>query len=390
MSGLVAATIIAGVLLIVMGVMRLGTLIRFVPHTITTGFTAGIAVTIVIGQLNDFMGLAYPAGTAPIESMDKLACVVQNLGTLNVQALAVGLACLVVLVLWPRVTERVPASLVAVLAGIALVSSLNLNVNTIGDLYSIQGGAPRFAMPQLSLDLLRQQLPNGFTIAGMVHAVVLLAVLVLLMPYATLIPMPCIAAILLQVAYNMSGWRNVVHICRTASRGAIAVLLTTLVLTIVFDLVTAIGAGMVVTIVLFMKMVSQEAEVRGWRYYCDEDSEVTHLRELPRAVRVYEINGPMFFGMSDQLNDISVKDFTRVLIIRMRGVPSLDSSAMHALEDLLDMCRERGVQLAISHPNDQSMRTMERVGFVDQVGRENFLPNIDAAIARAAVLVDEK
>lgn len=165
MSGLVAATIIAGVLLIVMGVMRLGALIRFVPHTITTGFTAGIAVTIVIGQLKDFMGLTYPAGTAPIESMDKLACVVQNLGTLNVQALAVGLACLAVLVLWPRVTERVPASLVAVLAGIALVSGLNLNVNTIGDLYSIQGGAPRFAMPQLSLDLLRQQLPNGFTIA---------------------------------------------------------------------------------------------------------------------------------------------------------------------------------------------------------------------------------
>lgn len=189
MSGLVAATIIAGVLLIVMGVMRLGTLIRFVPHTITTGFTAGIAVTIVIGQLKDFMGLTYPAGTAPIESMDKLACVVQNLGTLNVQALAVGLA---VLVLWPRVTEHVPASLVAVLAGIALVSGLNLSVNTIGDLYSIQGAAPRFVMPQLSLDLLRQQLPNGFTIAGMVHAVVLLAVLVLLMPYATLIPMPCI------------------------------------------------------------------------------------------------------------------------------------------------------------------------------------------------------
>ena len=148
MSGLVAATIIAGVLLIVMGVMRLGTLIRFVPHTITTGFTAGIAVTIVIGQLKDFMGLTYPAGTAPIESTDKLACVVQNLGTLNVQALAVGLACLAVLVLWPRVTERVPASLVAVLAGIALVSGLNLSVNTIG------GRTP---------------------IAGMVHAVVLLA-----------------------------------------------------------------------------------------------------------------------------------------------------------------------------------------------------------------------
>lgn len=166
--------------------------------------------------------------------------------------------------------------------------------------------------------------------------------------------------------------------------------LGTLIRFVPHTITTGFTAGIAVTIVLFMKMVSQETEVRGWRYCCDEDSEVTHLRELPRAVRVYEINGPMFFGMTDQLNDISVKDFTRVLIIRMRGVPSLDSSAMHALEDLLDMCRERGVQLAISHPNDQPMRTMERAGFVDQVGRENFLPNIDAAIARAAVLVDEK
>ncbi len=233
MSGLVAATIIAGVLLIVMGVMRLGTLIRFVPHTITTGFTAGIAVTIVIGQLKDFMGLAYPAGTAPIESMDKLACVVQNLGTLNVQALAVGLACLAVLVLWPRVTERVPASLVAVLAGIALVSGLNLSVNTIGDLYSIQGGAPRFAMPQLSLDLL--------------------------------------------------------------------------------------------------------APAAAQRLH--------HRRHGPR-----------------------------------RGAAG-GAGAAHALRD---------ADPHALHPNDQPMRTMERVGFVDQVGRENFLPNIDAAIARAAVLVDEK
>lgn len=166
--------------------------------------------------------------------------------------------------------------------------------------------------------------------------------------------------------------------------------LGTLIRFVPHTITTGFTAGIAVTIVLFMKMVSQETEVRGWRYYCDEDSEVTRLGELPGAVRVYEINGPMFFGMTDQLNDISVKDFTRVLIIRMRGVPSLDSSAMHALENLLDMCRERGVQLAISHPNDQPMRTMERAGFVDQVGRENFLPNIDAAIARAAVLVDEK
>ena len=455
MDGLIAATVIAGALLIIMGALRLGTLIRFVPHTITTGFTAGIAVTIVIGQLKDLLGLTYPAGTAPIESMDKLAAVAANIGTLNMSALMVGLACLAVLVVWPRVSERVPASLVAVVAGIALVEGLDLPVNTIGDLYTINSGLPEFHVPCLTFDLIRAELPNGLTIAvlaaiesllscvvadsmisshhranmelvaqgagniasalfggipatgaiartaanvksggrtpvaGMVHAVVLLLVLVFLMPYAALIPMPTIAAILLQVAYNMSGWRNVLHVCRTASRGAVAVMLVTLGLTVAFDLVTAIGAGMLITMVLLMKMLAEETEVRGWRYFGDMDSEVTHMRELPRSVRVYEINGPMFFGMTDQLMDISVKDFTRYLIIRMRGVPSLDSSAMKALEDLRADCAERGVQLIISHANEQPLRTMEHAGFVDRVGREHFRANIDDAIAHARELLGE-
>ena len=455
MDGLIAATVIAGALLIIMGALRLGTLIRFVPHTITTGFTAGIAVTIVIGQLKDLLGLTYPAGTAPIESMDKLAAVAANIGTLNMSALMVGLACLAVLVVWPRVSERVPASLVAVVAGIALVEGLDLPVNTIGDLYTINSGLPELHVPCLTFALVRAELPNGLTIAvlaaiesllscvvadsmisshhranmelvaqgagniaaalfggipatgaiartaanvksggrtrvaGMVHAVVLLLVLVFLMPYAALIPMPTIAAILLQVAYNMSGWRNVLHVCRTASHGAVAVMLVTLGLTVAFDLVTAIGAGMLITMVLLMKMLAEETEVRGWRYFGDMDSEVTHMRELPRSVRVYEINGPMFFGMTDQLMDISVKDFTRYLIIRMRGVPSLDSSAMKALEDLRADCAERGVQLIISHANEQPMRTMERAGFVDRVGREHFRANIDDAIAHARELLGE-
>lgn len=455
MEGLVAATIIAGAILILMGVLRLGTLIRFVPNTITTGFTAGIAVTIVIGQLKDFLGLTYAAGVSPVETMEKLDAVVAHIGTVNVTALLVGLACLAVLVLWPHVSERIPASLIAVIVGIVLVNGLSLPVNTIGDLYTITPGLPEFHMPALSLELFRAELPNGFTIAilaaiesllscvvadsmisshhranmelvaqgvgnigsalfggipatgaiartaanvksggrtpiaGMVHAVVLLLVLVFLMPLAALIPMPTIAAILLQVAYNMSGWRNVVHTCRTSSRGAAAVMLTTLGLTVVFDLVLAIGAGMLITMVLLMKMLSEETEVRGWRYFGDMDSEVTHMRELPRSVRVYEINGPMFFGMTDQLMDISVKDFTRYLIIRMRGVPSLDSSAMKALEDLRAECAERGVQLIISHANEQPMRTMERAGFVDRVGREHFRANIDDAIAHARELLGE-
>ena len=455
MEGLVAATIIAGVLLILMGVFRLGTLIRFVPYTITTGFTAGIAVTIVAGQLKDLFGLTSPAGTPTIETMDKLAAVVANFSTFNIEALIVGAACLAVLALWPRVSQRIPGSLIAVLVGVGLVSGLGMNVNTIGDLYTINAGLPQFQMPHLSFDLFREQLANGFTIAilaaiesllscvvadsmisshhranmelvaqgvgnigsvmfggipatgaiartaanvkaggrtpisGMVHALVLLAVMVFLMPYAALIPMPCIAAILLQVAYNMSGWRTVVHLVRTAPKSDVAVLAVTFLLTVVFDLVMAIGVGMMIALVLFMKRLSDETEVRGWKYYCDEDSEVTHLRELPQSVRVYEINGPMFFGMTDQIADISVKEFTRYLIIRMRGVPSLDASAMNALENLQGYCAENGVQLIISHANEQPMKTMERAGFVDLVGREHFRANIDDAIAHARALLGE-
>ena len=453
LEGLVAATLIAGVILILMGLLKLGTLIRFVPYTITTGFTAGIAVTIVIGQIKDFLGLTYPAGTVTIDAADKLAAVAANISTFNWQALLVGLVCLAILILWPRVNDKIPGSLVAVIVGAVMVPLFGMNVNTIGDLYTIQAGLPQFQAPQLSFELFRNELSNGVTIAilaaiesllscvvadsmisahhrcnmelvaqgvgnigsvlfggipatgaiartaanvksggrtpisGMVHAVVLLLVLVFLMPYAALIPMPTIAAILLQVAYNMSGWRNFAHLCRTASKGAVGALLLTFVLTIVFDLVTAIAAGMTITVILFMKMVSEETEVKGWKYYCDENSEVTHLRELPTSVRVYEINGPMFFGMTDRITDISVKEFTRYLIIRMRGVPSLDSSGMNALENLYEYCKENGVQLIISHANEQPMAAMRHAGFVDLVGEEHFRPNIDDAIAHARELV---
>ena len=453
-DGLIAATIIAGILLVLMGLLKLGTLIRFVPYTITTGFTAGIAVTIVIGQVKDLLGLTYPAGTTTIETADKLAAIGANIATINGQALLVGAVCLAILIVWPRVSRRIPGSLVAVIVGAAMVGAFNLNVSTIGDLYTINASLPTLHVPQLDLGIFRDELANGITIAilaaiesllscvvadsmisshhrcnmelvaqgvgnigsvlfggipatgaiartaanvksggrtpiaGMVHAVVLLVVLVFLMPYAALIPMPTIAAILLQVAYNMSGWRNFAHLCRTASRGAVATLVLTFALTIVFDLVTAIAVGMLITVALFMKMVSEETEVKGWKYYCDENSEVTHLRELPKSVRVYEINGPMFFGMTDRISDISVKDFTKYLIIRMRGVPSLDATGMNALENLYDYCSENGVRLIFSHANEQPMKTMRRAGFVDLIGEEHFRPNIDDAIAHARALLE--
>lgn len=330
-EGLVAATIIAGILLIFMGLFKLGALIRFVPFTITTGFTAGIAVTLTIGQLKDFFGLTYPPGTATVETTEKLAALAGNIASV--------------------LFGGIPAT------GAIARTAANVKAG---------GRTP---------------------IAGMVHALVLIAVLAFLMPYAALIPMPTIAAILLYVAYGMSGWRNFAHLCRTASKGAVATLVLTFVLTIVFDLVVAIGVGMLITVVLFMKMVSEETEVKGWKYYCDENSEVTHLRELPKSVRVYEINGPMFFGMTERIADISVKDFTRYLIIRMRGVPSLDATGMNALENLYDYCNANGVSLIFSHVNEQPMKTMRRAGFVDLVGEEHFRSCIDDAIAHARELL---
>ncbi len=454
-EGLVAATIIAGVLLMIMGFLKLGAIIRFVPYTITTGFTAGIAVTLVIGQLKDFLGLTFPAGTPTVETMDKLQATVANIASINWQALVVGVVCLAILFLWPRINDKIPGSLVALVAGVAMVGVFGMNVSTIGDLYSVQSGLPQFHLPRISIEMFQDQLANGITIAilaaiesllscvvadsmisshhrcnmelvaqgagniasvlfggipatgaiartaanaksggrtpiaGMVHALVLLVVLAFFMPYAALIPMPTIAAILLHVAYNMSGWRNFVHLLKTASKGAVATLVITFALTIVFDLVAAIAVGMLITVVLFMKMVSEETEVKGWVYYCDQNSEVTHLRELPKSVRVYEINGPMFFGMTDRIADISVKSFTKYLIIRMRGVPSLDSTGMNALEDLYSYCAENGVSLIISHANEQPMKTMRRAGFVDLIGEDHFRANIDDAIAFARQLIEE-
>ena len=400
LDGLFAATIIAGVVLILMGAFKLGALIRFVPYTITTGFTAGIAVTIVIGQIKDLLGLTYPAGTPTVETTDKIQAVVQNIATVNTESVLVGLVCLAVLFLWPRFNRKIPSSLIAIFVGIGMVNLLGMNVNTIGDLYTISSALPELHIPQLSTELFREELANGFTIAmlaaieSQLSCVVADSMIsshhVFLMPYAALIPMPTIAAILLQVAYNMSGWRNFAHLCKTASKGAVATLLLTFTLTIVFDLVTAIGIGMVITIVLFMKMVSEETEVKGWKYYCDANSEVTHLRELPKSVRVYEINGPMFFGMTDRITDISVKSFTKYLIIRMRGVPSLDASGMNALENLYDYCTENGVKLIFSHANEQPMKTMRRAGFVELVGEEHFRANIDDAIEHARELIEQE
>ncbi|WP_026509821.1 MULTISPECIES: SulP family inorganic anion transporter [unclassified Butyrivibrio] len=457
MEGLMMATIIAGILLIVMGLLRLGTLIKFIPYTITTGFTAGIAVTILVGQIKDFLGLTYPKGTVTIETTEKVEAIINNISTLNYQALIVGLVCLAVLIIWPKFFEKIPASLIAVIVGILMVKGLGLKVNTIGDLYTINGGLPKFHAPVFSWKLIRGSFSNGFTIAilaaiesllsavvadgmigshhrsnmeliaqgcgnigsvlfggipatgaiartaaniknggrtpiaGIVHSIVLLLVLVVLMPYAALIPMPTIAAILFQVAYNMCQWRPFTHLCKTAPKSDIIVLVTTFVLTVVFDLVVAIEVGMVLACLLFMKRMSEESSVRSWTYVDPDDTDVTKedpdsidLRVVPKHVRVYEISGPMFFGDADALANITTKEFTKSLVIRMRSVPALDATAMRSLEMLYEDCKKKGVRLIFSHVNEQPMRTMEKDGFVDKVGRENFAAHIDEALELAS------
>ena len=457
MEGLVLATVMAGVVLILMGVFRLGSLIRFIPYTITTGFTSGIAVTILIGQLKDFFGLTYPAGTPTIETMDKMKAVIFNIGTINLQAVIVGAVCLAVLILWPKKLDKIPASLIAVFVGIAMVKGLGWNVNTIGDLYTISNKLPAFSMPELSwnalsnvasdavtiailaaiesllscvvadgminshhrsnMELIAQGIGNigsalfggipatgaiartaanikngGRTpIAGMVHSIVLLLVLVLLMPYAALIPMPTIAAILFMVAYNMCQWRTFVHLCKTAPKSDIFVLVVTFALTVMFDLVVAIEVGMVLACLLFMKRMSDESDIKGWQYYdAEDDPDGIELKTVPKYVRVYEISGPMFFGAAQKLAQIYFKDFTRCLVIRMRGVPALDATAMHSLEELYESCKQNGVQLIFSHVNEQPMKTMEKCDFVDKIGRENFRPHIDDALEWAAKVGKEQ
>lgn len=456
MDGLILATVLAGGLLIIMGLCRLGSLIKFIPYTITTGFTAGIAVTIVVGQMKDFFGLTYPTDLKPIETTEKLHAFFSNLGTWNWQAVVVGLVCLAVLILWPYITEKIPGSLIAVLVGIAMVKLLKMDVNTIGDLYTISNHLPTLHLPQFTFANIREVWSDAVTIAilaaiesllscvvadsmvnsrhrsnmeliaqgvgnigsalfggipatgaiartaanvknggktpisGMVHAIVLLLILVLLMPYAALIPMPTIAAILFMVAYNMCQWRPFVHLIKTAPKSDIIVLVLTFVLTIVFDLVVAIEIGMILSCLLFMKRMSDEGHIRTWSYVDeDDDPDRLELRQVPERVRVYEITGPLFFGVADRLARIAVKDDTKCLVLRMRSVPALDATAMHAIEQLYESCSKQGVTMVFSHVNEQPMHTMEKADFVEKVGKDNFCNHIDSALKRAEAIVSE-
>ena len=386
--------------------------------------------------------------------MDKLMGDIRFISTINVQAVIVGAVCLAILIVWPMINETIPPSLLAVIAGIAMVKGLHMPVNTIGDLYTISNALPALTVPVFNFDMVQKLLPDAFTIAilaaiesllscvvadgminskhrsntelvaqgagnivsalfggipatgaiartaaniknggrtpvaGMVHSITLVIVLVVLMPYAGMIPMPTIAAILFIVAYNMCQWRTFLQLVKTAPKSDILVLVVTFVLTVLFDLVVAIEIGMILACLLFIKRMSEETKAESWVYTDDDTVAVNeNLRKLPAEIRVYEVSGPLFFGASDAIEHIVVEESAKCLVLRMRAVPALDSTAMNALTALTKTCESKGVTIVFSHVNEQPMKVMKKAGFVALAGEENFCPNITAALERAEEII---
>lgn len=457
MQGLVVATIMAGIILIIMGFCRFGSLLKYIPDPITTGFTAGIAVTLFIGQIKDFTGISYLNGEKPIETAEKVKALIVNGATINWQAVGIGALALVILILSQLFLKKIPGSFIAVIVTAAIVEIFHLDVNTIGKQFQdIRAGLPHLSInaSMFSFEMISSQISNAITIAflagvesllsavvadsmigskhrpnaelvaqgvgniasaclggipatgaiartaaniknggrtpiaGMVHSVTLLLVVVFLMPYAKLIPMPCIAAILFQVAYNMSGWRRFAGQVKSAPKSDIIVLLLTFALTVIFDLVVAIEVGVLLAAVLFMKRMSDVTQVEGWKDFDPEnDPDSIDLRVLPEHTIVYEINGPMFFATAGKILQISPKEDTKALVLRMRSVSAIDATAMRNLEILFDDCSNRGVKLIMSHVNEQPMKVIQKSGFYKKVGEENFCAHIDDALARAQAIV---
>ncbi len=444
-SGLVLATLMAGALLILMGVFKLGSLIKFIPYTITTGFTTGIAVTLIIGQIKDFFGLTFV--NSPIETVEKVEEVVHQFHTFNFEAFIIGAVSLAVLIVFPKFIKKIPPSIFAIVISAVLVKVFDMNVNTIGSLYTISSSLPVPSIPSFSFESVKALIPDAFTIAvlaavesllscvvadgmtgsrhnsnteliaqgagniasalfggipatgaiartaaniknggrtpvaGMVHAVVLLLVLVVLMPYAALIPMPTIAAIRFVVAYNMSEWREFVGIMKKSPKSDTFILLVTFILTVVFDLVVAIVVGIILATVMFMKRMSDVTDAYGWKEIDENtDDENIRFKRVPENTMVFEITGPIFFGAATKIADVIKKADKQVLVLRMRSVPAIDATGLHGLETIIKLCKKQNKTLILSHINKQPVKTLEKAKLLDEV---LIAENIDAALEMA-------
>lgn len=472
LSGLMVATIMAGILLIAMGLLRLGSVIRFVPYPVIVGFTAGIALTILSTQVNDFFGLKLM--DMPANFIDKWIYYFQNMRQIDWWSAGIALGSLLLIIYTPKISTKIPGSLVAIVGATFVYWLLHKyagvnSVSTIGDLYELPHGLPAPHAPSLELEpgqtffqLVQELFPSAFTIAmlgaiesllsamvadgvigdkhdsnseligqgvanlvvpffggipatgaiartmaninnggrtpvaGLVHAVVLLLVLLLFGDLVGLIPMPCLAAVLVMVAYNMSGWRTIVAMIKDP-KSDFAVMGVTFVLTVVFDLTIAIEVGMLLAVVMFLRRISESTNISVFRNEIDPsgESDMTLHEErlaIPDGVEVYEIDGPYFFGVANKFDDMVkwVGKPAKVRVIRMRKVPFVDATGMHNLELLCVRSKKAGTAVVLSGVRENVRSSLMHHGFGEMLGEENICPNINVALQRAKVIAEEK
>lgn len=459
-ENLYVCTMMAGFILIVMGLARMGTLIKFIPYPVTSGFTTGIAIVIVAAQLEDFFGLT-TEGKRPAHFLPKLEFVWEFLPTFNPWACGLGLACVALIYLWPKyVTRRVPGPVVAVVVATLAVRLFDLPVTTVGERFAagVPQGLPPFTVPQVdwatirelvlpataiamlcaiesllsavvadglindrhrsNTELVAQGAANvaapfflGIPVTGaiartaaniesgartpvssLVHAATLLVVVVALAPLANHIPLPAMAAVLIMVARRMGEWHELVRLPRLPRSDAL-VLLTTCLLTVIFDLTVAVVVGMVLAALLFMKRISETTEISRVTTSDELESE-EHLvrgKDIPEGVLVYRIFGPFFFGAAEKLEDalVGLGALPRVLILRMQLVPAMDATALNALASVVERMEAAGGRVVLSGPHRQPLEMMRRAGFVERVGRRNIRGTFDEALVRARELLAE-
>ena len=459
-DGLAVATLIAGLLLMLMGLFRMGALLKFIPYPVTVGFTTGIALIIFSSQIGDFLGLHLVS--PPAGFIERLAAYREHFSELNPFALLVGLLSLLVIGLWPKITHRVPGMLLAIFVATLAVKIFQLPVETIGSRFgAVPDRLPAPHLPLFSLALVKQMFTPAVTIAflaalesllaavvadgmlgtrhrsnmeliaqgagniasvifggipatgaiartatniksggrtpvaGMIHAVVLLLILLFLGKYAALIPMPALAAILIVVAYNMSEWKEFRDLLAGARSDA-AVLMVTFLLTVVIDLTVAIQVGVVLAAFLFMQRMSNTTEVtKVTEMLIDEDESETRdmsKLEVPKNVEVFEIYGSLFFGAIERFKDAmrSVEKRPCVLILRMRHVQTIDASGLHSLGELLVSTRRQGIVLIISAARPGVRELMKRTGFAAALGEQNFCEDIFCALELARSVIADR
>jgi SulP family sulfate permease len=455
-DGLIVATIMAGVILVILGIAKLGSAIKFIPHPVVVGFTSGIAVIIFSSQVKDFLGLRM--GDLPVEFIPKWRAIASNLDSINARAFAVSLIALLIVVLWPRLSRRIPSPFVALIATTLAVRVFNIPVETIGTRFgAISASLPHPIVPHVSLAQVTALVAPAFTIAllaavesllsavvadgmiggrhrsnmeliaqgvanivapmfggmpatgaiartatnvknggrtpvaGMVHALTLLLITLFFGRWAALIPLATLAAILVVVSYHMSEWRTF-RSELTAPKSDVAVLLTTFSLTVLVDLTVAIEVGMVLAAFLFIRRMAEVTnvsivtrELADGDDDDDDDPNSVRRREVPRGVEVFEINGPFFFGAAEQFKDTlgQVAKKPKVLVIRMRDVPAIDSTGLHALHELARSCKHDGTLLLLADVHAQPMFALVRSDMLIELGEENLFGNLDDALDRA-------